>query len=89
MADDGALTLRADLSKEIREAAHTRGYTSPEELVREALAEWKARADEPGVRFARLRAAIQVGLDDIAAGRIVDIDFEEIKARGRRRLRSK
>ena len=87
MADDGALTLRDDLSQEIREAAHTRGYNSPEEVVREALAEWKARGDDPEVRLARLKAMIQVGLDDVAAGRIVDIDFEEIKARGRRRLR--
>ena len=86
MADGGALTLQPDLAEDLRVAAREWGYESADALVREALTEWRIRQVEAAVSHERLKAMIQEGLDDIAAGRVVEPDLDGIIARGRARL---
>lgn len=85
MADDGALTLQPGFAEELRGTARSWGYNSAEELIRHAVAELKLSRDPP-MSPDRLKAFIQEGLDDIAAGRIVDFDLDGIVERGRKRL---
>ena len=54
-------------------------YGSASEVVREAL----RRMEEEHKKFLALQAQLQVGLDDIAAGRVVSADkvFAELRTR--------
>ncbi len=78
MPDDGALTLQPDLAEDLRMAAEEWGYESADAVVREALTEWRIRQVEAAIGHAKLKAMIQEGLDDIAAGRVYDFDADEI-----------
>jgi len=58
------------------------GYTSPADLIEHALD--LLDAQEPTMES--LKAKIQAGLDDLAAGRVAPLDIEDIKRRGRANL---
>jgi len=58
-------------------------FRSEEEAVREGLDLLRSREQKPEA----LRADLQVGLDDPDAGRSFPLDIEQIKQRGRQRLR--
>ncbi len=57
-------------------------FRSEEEAVREGLDLLRRREQE----LEALRADLQVGLDDLEAGRSFPLDIEDIKRRGRQRL---
>ena len=57
-------------------------YRSADDAVLEALIEWQTR------RNASLRAQIQIGLNDLAAGRVTDLDVDAIIEEGRRQSRA-
>lgn len=61
------------------------GYASPADLIEHALD--LLDAQEPTMES--LKAKIQAGLDDVAAGRVGLLDIEDIKRRGRASLASK
>lgn len=57
-------------------------FRSEEEAVREGLDLLRSREQ----KLEALRADLQIGLDDLEAGRSFPLDIEDIKERGRQRL---
>lgn len=77
------VTLPAELAQAIRAAVAHGDYATSSDVVRDALAEWARNRDTPAQAHAALQADIDRGLDDLAAGRVVEFDAERIAARGR------
>ena len=71
----------------IREQVASGRYANASEVVREAL----RRYEDYETRLAKLRAEIQLGLDDIEVGRVIRVEdnhafFEEIRREARERI---
>jgi antitoxin ParD1/3/4 len=81
------ITLPAEMAASVREAVDEGNYASSSEVIREALRDWKMK--RAGQALASLRADLQVGLDDLAAGRTEPFDAEEIMKRGRELLKQR
>ncbi len=80
------ITLPAEMAALIKGAVEGGDYASGSEVVREALREWKARRVPDTADLAALKADIDRGLADLAAGRVQDFDLNRVIARGRRLL---
>lgn len=80
------ITMPADMAAIVKAAVDGGDYASTSEVVREALREWKLRRVVQVQELAALKADIDKGLADIAAGRVHDFDMKEIIARGRQLL---
>jgi len=80
------VTMPTEMSAVIRQAVDGGEYASASEVVREALREWKTRRQWMQGELATLKADIDQGLADIAAGRVEAFDVESIIAQGRQRL---
>lgn len=80
------VNLPAELAQAIRAAVAHGDYASSNDVVRDALAEWARNRDTHAQEHAALKADINRGLDDLAAGRVVEFDPERIAARGRQVL---
>lgn len=80
------ITMPADLAALVKAAVEGGDYASTSEVVREALREWKLRRGVQQRELATLKADIDKGLADLAAGRITDFDPRKIMARGRKLL---
>ena len=80
------ITLPAEMAALIKGAVEGGDYASGSEVVREALREWKARRVPDTAGLAALKADIDRGLADLAAGRVQDFDLNRVIARGRRLL---
>jgi antitoxin ParD1/3/4 len=80
------VTLPAELASTIRTAVANGDYSSSNDVVREALRDWARNRDARANEFAALKADIDGGLADVAAGRVVDIDIDRIVALGRQGL---
>ena len=73
-------------AREILEKLLAQGqFQSAEEAVEQALNFYETC--QPTIES--LRAKIQEGMDDIAAGRVSELDIEDVKRRGRERLAAK
>lgn len=83
------ITLPAEMAATVKEAVEGGDYASSSEVIREALREWKMKRAIQMQELAVLRADLQKGLDDIAAGRTKPFDPEDIIKRGQQRLRSR
>jgi antitoxin ParD1/3/4 len=77
-----SLQLQGFIEKKVR----TGRYQTASEVVREGLRLIEDRDAERALRLRRLRAEIQVGLDQIEKGRVAPLDVKKIKAEGRKRL---
>jgi antitoxin ParD1/3/4 len=80
------VTVPAELAHTIRAAVAHGDYASSNEVVRDALAEWARKRDTQAQKHAALKADIDRGLDDLAAGRVIEFAPERIAARGRQVL---
>jgi antitoxin ParD1/3/4 len=80
------ITMPTDLAAVIKTAVDGGDYASTSEVVREALPEWKLRRVVQPQELAALKADIDKGKDDNAAGRVTDFDPNNIIARGRKLL---
>jgi antitoxin ParD1/3/4 len=83
------ITLPAEMAASVREAVDEGNYASSSEVIREALRDWKMKRAVQMQELAALRADLQKGLDDIAAGRTEPFDAEEIMKRGRELLKQR
>lgn len=81
--DKRSITLSPELAALVDDAVEAGEYASANDVVREALRQWKERRDNFGYTTAELRALIQEGIDS-GPGRFTSI--EEIKAEARRRM---
>ncbi len=77
------ITLPADMAAAVKGAVQGGGYASCSEVVREALRDWKTKRALHLHEFAALKADIDRGLADLAAGRVQDFDADQIIERGR------
>jgi len=80
------ITLTDDHNRAVQDALASGQYGSTSEVIREALREWKLKRALQLQEFASLKADIEVGLADMAAGRLVEFNREKIIERGRKLL---
>jgi antitoxin ParD1/3/4 len=80
------ITLPADMAAVVRGAVEMGDYASTSEVVRDALRDWKLKRTVQIQELAALKADIERGLADMAAGRVQAFDTDRIVARGRKLL---
>lgn len=80
------ITMPADMAAVIKSAVENGDYASTSEVVREALRDWKRKRGTQQQELESLKADIERGLQDIAAGRVNDYDKARIIERGRKLL---
>ena len=83
------ITLPAEMAALVKTAVKGGDYASASEVVREALRDWKTKKAVQGQALNELRSEIDVGLADLAAGRLVDPDLDRIMTRSRTRAASR
>ena len=83
------ITMPADMAAVVKEAVDAGDYASTSEVVRDALREWKMKRAVQLQEIAALKADIDKGLADVAAGRVKDFDTKKIVERGRKLLASR
>lgn len=83
------ITLPSDMAATIRSAVEGGDYASSSEVMREALRDWKMKRALQLQELAALKADIDRGLADVAAGRVQDFDASRIIERGRKLLASR
>jgi len=88
MAEIGRLTitLPTDMAAVVKGAVADGDYASTSEVVRAALRDWKMKRALQLQELAALRADIDKGLADLAAGRVREFDAAHIIERGRKLL---
>ena len=82
------ITLPADMAAVLKGAVAAGDYASTSEVVREAIRDWKLKRALQMQELAALKADLDQGLADVAAGRIKRFDKSKIIARGRTLLAS-
>ncbi len=80
------ITLPTDMAAVVKAAVEGGDYASTSEVVRDALREWKLRRVVQEQELAALKADIDKGLADVAAGRIREFDTAKVVERGRKLL---
>ena len=77
------ITITPEMAQALRGAVEAGEYASSSEIIREALRDWRHKRALQEQELADLRAKIEEGLADIAAGRVRDFDAERIIRQGR------
>ncbi len=80
------ITLPTDMAAIVKSAVADGDYASASEVVRAALRDWKMKRALQLQELAALKADVDKGLADVAAGRLGKFDPDSIIARGRRLL---
>jgi antitoxin ParD1/3/4 len=80
------ITLPHDMAAAVKRAVAGGDYASTSEVVREALRDWKTKRALQLQELTALKADIDKGLADVAAGRVKDFDADRIVERGRKLL---
>jgi len=80
------VTLPAEMAAVVKGAVESGDYASTSEVIRAALRDWKLKRATQIEELAALKADIDVGLADIAAGRVKDFDPARVIERGRKLL---
>ncbi len=83
------ITMPTEMAAIVKDAVDTGDYASSSEVVRAALRDWKLKRSLQLEELATLKADIDVGLADIAAGRVQNFEIELIVERGRKLLASR
>jgi antitoxin ParD1/3/4 len=77
------VTMPADMAAAVKGAVDSGDYASTSEVVREALRDWRMKRTLQLNELAALKADIDKGLADVAAGRVREFDTARIIERGR------
>jgi antitoxin ParD1/3/4 len=72
------ISLTQTLDQYIEERVRSGAFQNASEVVREGLRLLKKQEDEHQAKLERLRAAIQVGLDEIERGEYVDVEWDDL-----------
>src|SRR3984957_15259084 len=80
------VTMPAEMAAAVKSAVDAGDYASTSEVVRAALRDWKMKRALQIEELAALKADIDAGLADVAAGRVKNFDAASIVARGRKLL---
>ncbi len=78
------ITLTPDLAATVRSAVEGGQYGSVSEVMRQALRDWELAEARRSAELQALRADVQVGLDQLAAGKARPFDVAEIVKAGER-----
>ena len=80
------VTLPTDMAGMVKGAVEEGQYASSSEVIREALRDWKLKRELQLQQMTALKADIDRGLADVAAGRVEDFNVDSIIQRGRKLL---
>jgi len=80
------ITMPAEMLAVVRAAVDGGDYASTSEVIREALRDWKMKRALQIQEFTTLKADIDQGLADVAAGRLTEFNADKIIERGRKLL---
>jgi antitoxin ParD1/3/4 len=80
------ITLPSEMAAVVRAAVEEGDYASSSEVVRAALRDWKTKRALQLQELTALKADIDKGLADVAAGRVKDFDRARIIERGKKLL---
>jgi len=80
------VSLPPELENRVRQHVESGLYSSASEVIREALRLFEAYQGVQAANLASLKADITRGVADITAGRVRQLDMNEIKQRGREAL---
>jgi len=80
------VTMPAEMAAAVKSAVDAGDYASTSEVVRAALRDWKMKRALQIEELTALKADIDAGLADVAAGRVKDFDAARIVERGRKLL---
>ncbi len=83
------ITMPTEMAAIVKNAVDAGDYASSSEVVRAALRDWKLKRLLQLEELTTLKADIDVGLADIAAGRVQDFKIDRIVERGRKLLASR
>jgi antitoxin ParD1/3/4 len=72
------VNLTGMLDDYVEDRVRSGAFQNASEVVRDALRLHKARMDEDARKLERFNRLIQEGDDDIAAGRFVELDWDEL-----------
>ena len=78
-----------DIEKLVQETIDSGKYRSPKQLVRDALLAFLKTDPKLHARIRRLQKEIDVGLREIADGKVAKFDANAIKRSARRRVSSR
>ena len=84
-----AVTIKEEDRLFIAEAMKSGDYLTESEVVADAIAELKAREQLRRAQMAKLKAEIDLGIQQLDRGEGQPWNAEEIKAKGRKRLASR
>ncbi len=79
------ITLPADMAGMVKGAVEGGDYASTSEVIRDALRDWKLKRELRMRQFAELKAEIEIGMADVAAGRVSEFNTAEIIALGKKK----
>lgn len=77
------VTMPTEMAAAIKQAVDDGEYASTSEVVREALRDWKTKRQLMLNELASLKADIDQGLADVAAGRVKTFNPDSIIERGK------
>ena len=77
------ITLPHEMAVVVKSAVEGGDYASSNEVIREALRDWKMKRALRLKEVEALKADIDRGLSDVAEGRVQDFDAARIIERGR------
>jgi antitoxin ParD1/3/4 len=80
------ITMPAEMAAVVKGAVEGGDYASTSEVIREALRDWKSKRAIQLHELEALKADIDKGLADVAAGRVKDFNAGRIVERGRKLL---
>jgi antitoxin ParD1/3/4 len=80
------ITLSDEHEAVIQQALESGRYLSESEVVAEALREFRVHEAIRQAKMEELRAKIQVGVEQANRGEFVELNAEDVKAQGRKRL---
>lgn len=77
------VSLPPELENRVRQHVESGLYSSASEVIREALRLFEAYQSVQAASLASLKAELDQGVADIAAGRVRELDGNALKQRGR------
>jgi antitoxin ParD1/3/4 len=78
------ITLPADVADLMKDAVDEGDYISTNEVILEALRDWKLKRESRMRRLADLKAEIENGMADVKAGKVSKFKLDEIAALGKK-----
>jgi len=72
------ISLTEKLDRFVEEQVRSGEYQNASEVVRAALRRLQSDAEERALKIERFKALLKEGEDDLAAGRYVDIEWDDL-----------